>query len=275
VTAFANPGMRKITSCVLFAILALLPVQGYVYERSDRSGTYTYDRYGHKTYSHCFDRYARPEDNCRNYRRGYDGSRYDRDRYDRDRDYYSDLRGKVNVGKGVFREINGRDAELTCEFPRGSHLISNIVWERVGDRSYSRLRDRLGRKMEVEEIGDYGSVLIIRDWDERDTGVYRCVATRTYNPRGYSYRRTDYERKEIVYMEVEFYPDRRSYRSRNDYAGYNDYFSRDYYRDRDRQYYPNTIGWFRTAAAQTLGDKVVVDENVEEEKTSKEKNNDN
>ena len=65
-------------------------------------------------------------------------------RYDRDDDYYDNLRGKVNVGKGqltlnivpkaqssipgVFREVNGRDAELTCEFPRGSHLISNIVW---------------------------------------------------------------------------------------------------------------------------------------------------
>ena len=91
--------------------------------------------------------------------------------YDRDGDYYNNLRGKVNVGKGeltlnivqkapslnpgVFREVNGRDAELTCEFPRGSHLISNIVWERVGERnSYSRssnLRDSLGRRMEVRE----------------------------------------------------------------------------------------------------------------------------
>ena len=102
--------------------------------------------------------------------------------------------------------INGRDAELTCEFPRGSHLISNIVWERVGDRNYysrsvssmrisfcvfndvvrsSSLRDSLGRRMEVkfyfnkkksivelfllqvERIGDFGSVLIVRDWNER------------------------------------------------------------------------------------------------------------
>ena len=94
-------------------------------------------------------------------------------RYDRDGDYYDNLRGKVNVGKGqltlnidpkatsliagVFREINGRDAELTCEFPRGSHLVSNIVWERVGERnSYTRssnLRDSLGRRMEVRERG--------------------------------------------------------------------------------------------------------------------------
>ena len=58
---------------------------------------------------------------------------------------------------GVFREIHGRDAELICEFPRGSHLISNIVWERVGERnSYTRssnLRDSLGRRMEVRERG--------------------------------------------------------------------------------------------------------------------------
>ena len=91
--------------------------------------------------------------------------------YDRDDDYYNNLRGKVNVGKGeltlnivpnaqssiqgVFREVNGRDAELTCEFPCGSHLVSNIEWERVGDRNYntrsSNLRDSLGRRMEVRE----------------------------------------------------------------------------------------------------------------------------
>ena len=92
-------------------------------------------------------------------------------RYDRDGDYYDNLRGKVNVGNGeltlnifpksqsltpgVFREVNGHDAELTCEFPRGSHLVSNIEWERVGDRNYStrssNLRDSLGRRMEVRE----------------------------------------------------------------------------------------------------------------------------
>ena len=60
---------------------------------------------------------------------------------------------------GNYREINGRDAELTCEFPRGSHLISNIVWERVGDKDHynrgvatsSSLRDYLGRRMQVRQ----------------------------------------------------------------------------------------------------------------------------
>ena len=38
---------------------------------------------------------------------------------------------------GTFRILsNGRDAELSCEFPRGSHLISNVVWDRV-DRGRS------------------------------------------------------------------------------------------------------------------------------------------
>ena len=39
---------------------------------------------------------------------------------------------------GQARLINGgRDAELTCEFPVGSHIISNIIWER-SDRLRSR-----------------------------------------------------------------------------------------------------------------------------------------
>jgi hypothetical protein len=31
--------------------------------------------------------------------------------------------------------VYGRDAELTCEFPIGSQIISNIIWEKDGDRS--------------------------------------------------------------------------------------------------------------------------------------------
>ena len=76
-----------------------------------------------------------------------------------------------NFIKGSFRVINGRDAELICEFPRGQHLISNIVWEKVDNRTPTAtagrwnsfansflnpgsfrsrsLRDYLGRRMEV------------------------------------------------------------------------------------------------------------------------------
>merc|ERR1711872_578537 len=106
----------------------------YDSDRSDAYGRYNYDSYGRKRYSHCYDRDANPGDLCLNYRPGSDRySRYDRyNRYDRDGDYYQNLRGKVNVGRGNYREINGRDAELTCEFPRGSHLISNIVWRGWG-----------------------------------------------------------------------------------------------------------------------------------------------
>merc|ERR1711892_1427199 len=262
------------------------------------ANSYTYnDRYG-KTYSHCYDRDALPRDNCRNYRAGADRYRgyqdqynrpstsSDRDRYnsdrprddsvydrdDRDGDYYNNLRGKVNVGKGVFREINGRDGELTCEFPRGSHLISNIVWERVGDRGYSssrssNLRDYLGRRMEVERIGDFGSILIIRDWDQRDTGIYRCLATRSYES-SYSYR-SAYGRKETIYMEIDFTPRGRSYGgSRNEYSGY--FSSRDDYRSR-----PNSnrdYGWFRSGV-KASEDKIVIEpkgEKIEKESKSQE-----
>eukprot|EP00090_Calanus_glacialis_P007854 TRINITY_DN1627_c0_g1_i14.p1 TRINITY_DN1627_c0_g1~~TRINITY_DN1627_c0_g1_i14.p1 ORF type:complete len:295 (-),score=59.09 TRINITY_DN1627_c0_g1_i14:138-1022(-) len=274
---------------VFMVVLTVISTaSGYVYDRSgtadksDSYGTYSYDRYGYKSYSRCYDRDANARDNCRNYRagadrfRGYEdrynrpsasSDRYNNDRtrdqqtYDRDGDYYDNLRGKVNVGKGVFREINGRDAELTCEFPRGSHLVSNIVWERVGERdSYTRssnLRDSLGRRMEVERIGDFGSVLIIRDWDERDTGIYRCLATRSYDS-SYNYR-SSYGRKETIYMEIDFIPRGRSYGSRNEYSGYSS--ARDDYRD--RPYSSRDYGWFRTSGVKASEDTIVTDPNLE------------
>jgi len=264
-------GMLLKVSMVLSVIST---AYSYVYDRRDQDsyGTYSYDRFGYKTYTLCYDRDANPRDGCRNYRPGSDLHYQDRyNRYDRDGDYYRNLRGKVNVGKGVYREINGRDAELTCEFPRGSHLISNIVWERVGDRDYytrdTSLRNTLGRRMEVEKIGSYGSVLIIRDWDERDKGIYRCFATRSYDSH-YNYR-SSYARKESVYMEVDFLPRGRSYggRGRGDYSGY---FSsnrdRDYYRD--RPYSSRDYGWYRSGV-KTSDDTIVIEPKKEEKKDAK------
>merc|ERR1711892_258653 len=243
-------------------------------EKQDSYGTYSYDRYGYKVYSRCYERDARARDQCRNYRAGSDHNRgYDDryNRYDRDGDYYNGLRGKVNVGKGVFRVINERDAELTCEFPRGSHFISNIVWDRVGDRNYysrsNSLRDSLGRRMEVERIGDFGSVLIIRDWDERDTGIYRCLATRSYSS-SYSYR-SSYGRKETVYMEIDFNSRDRSYGSRNEYSGYSSSRDDRYRPSRDYGYRPSS--WWRTSAAKASEDTVVVDTNLKEEREVKDK----
>jgi len=249
----------------------------YDRDQSDAYGRYNFDSYGRKRYSYCYDRDANPRDLCLNYRAGADRySSYDRyNRYDRDGDYYHNLRGKVNVGRGNYREINGRDAELTCEFPRGSHLISNIVWERVGDKDHynrgvatsSSLRDYLGRRMQVERIGDYGSVLIIRDWDQRDTGIYRCFATRSYDS-GYNYR-AGYGRKEAIYMEVDFLPRARTSGSRR---GYSDYFSsnRDYYY-RDRPYNSRDYGWYRSGV-KSEGDTIVIDEKaVKTEKDAKTK----
>ena len=46
----------------------------------------------------------------------------------------------VTSSSGRSRVINGgQDAELICEFPVGSHIISNIIWER-DDRLRSRAR---------------------------------------------------------------------------------------------------------------------------------------
>jgi len=112
------------------------------------------NKYGDREYTYCFDSYARPLDGCRG-DGGYDRyDRYDRyyDRYDRyDQRYRNydvyDTKPGAYVGKGRYIE-NGRDAELTCEFPRGTHIISNIVWERVRDNDYrySTLSDWLGTR---------------------------------------------------------------------------------------------------------------------------------
>jgi len=278
---------------VSIAVLVLLPTaNSYVYDRSgtsnirdhqDSYGTYYLDR-GYKVYTRCYQRDSLTRDQCRrkDYRRGTDyyrdrDYRYDRPQpslttsntdkasrdqtYDRDGDYYNNLRGKVNVGRGSFRVINGRDAELICEFPRGQHLISNIVWEKVDNRdsySYSRtrsLRDYLGRRMEVETVGDYGSVLIIRDWEERDTGIYRCLATRSYSS-GYRYS-SSYGRKETIYMETNFDP--RS--GRNEYSGY---FSR------DSGYSPSS--YWRTSGVKASEDTIVTDTKLEKSGKGTDKN---
>merc|ERR1719431_1290745 len=185
--------------------------------RTDLYGTYYYDSRGYKIYSSCRNRQTYTQHQCRSYSLGrYDYDRYNRDHYssyERDGDYYNNLRGKVNVGDGSYRIINGgRDAELTCEFPLGSSIISNIVWTRVHDRDYYRdrynsLSHWFGRRMRVEKIGNYGSALTIRDYEERDGGIYRCEATRSYDSyRGsYGYRGS-YDRSEEIYMEVEFRP---------------------------------------------------------------------
>ena len=49
------------------------------------------------------------------------------------------------IPSGEVRIINGgADAELRCEFPVGSHIISNIIWER-DDRLRSRSYNRYNR----------------------------------------------------------------------------------------------------------------------------------
>lgn len=255
-------------------ILAVNAYSSY-YDRSDTYGVYHYNSYGEKTYSRCYDRYSRTRDLCRS--SSYGRGRYDSyDRYDNSYGR-SDYDAGVRLGRGTSRILsNNRDAELTCEFPRGSHLISNVVWERV-DRGrsgyYNNYRSNkrynavpstesrsslahLGHRSTVRSLGDYGSILTIRDYDSRDdAGTYRCTATRSY--RGYS----SYSgRRETVYMEVEFNPRYEdSYYGRNNY---DDYFNRRYnsYDRNDRPY-----GY---AYAKTSEDTAVID-NAVDEKSSK------
>merc|ERR1719350_2259007 len=185
-----------------------------------------------------------------------------RGRFDRDRNQGA----STKIGSGTFR-LRGRDAVLTCDFPRGSNIVSNLVWERVGARGYgygrSSLRDWLGRRMRVRSIGDHGSELIIEDYTERDAGIYRCVGTRSYDSYGstygsrpsygstygsrssYGYSRGGYGRTETVYMEVQFDP--------RD-GGYSGAFGGDYY---------------RLAAVTASEDKIVPDNNLDGEKNEK------
>jgi len=247
----------------------------YNRDQTDRYGTYHYDRLGYRVYSRCQDSYSKPRDQCRDYRgRGDYG--YGSSSYDSYNSRYGYGERKVNVGRGTFRIMTGRrDAELTCEFPRGSHLVSNIVWERVRDNNYgssryNSLRGYLGRRMEVERIGDHGSALIIRDFEDRDSGIYRCVGTRSYDDYGSSYsssygssngRYNSYGRgsgrTESVYMEVEFYPE----------SGYSGAFN-------GRDYYPSSSGYrpsygYRTAGVTSSEDTIVPDKMTDEDKAKK------
>ena len=45
---------------------------------------------------------------------------------------------------GRFREY-GADVELICEFPRGTNIVSNIVWERVPSSPGDRLVNSAGK----------------------------------------------------------------------------------------------------------------------------------
>ncbi|XP_023319999.1 uncharacterized protein LOC111695068 isoform X2 [Eurytemora carolleeae] len=251
-------------------------------QEADSFGRYDYDRYGYRVYRYCFDRYARPENQCKSgYGRGvgYPSSYYNDpyiNRYDdfsgrnnantgtgtgfRDNDYYGSTgsRNGVYAGKGRFREY-GADVELICEFPRGTNIVSNIVWERVpsspGDRRYPVYQqDWMGSRMQVRRIGDYGSKLIINGWDERDRGEYRCTASRSST--GYS-RYSD-----TVYMVVDFYPPGYG-PGYSDYSRYNNYdshFSRD-------SYYPN----YRSLLLTATKEKIVSEDEHEKdiEKTRK------
>jgi len=203
-------------------------------DQSDTFGRFFYNRYDEREYTYCFERRASIADDCRVLNDRYDNGRYDSyDRYSvssryRDDNYYDSSTAGVYVGKGRFREY-GRDAELTCEFPRGQQIISNIVWERAGDSNYrySTRVDRLGNHMKVQAIGNYGSKLIIKDWRNSDRGEYHCVASRS------SSRYSGYRATETVYMVTDFSPYASGYDGygRNNYNNYDSYFNSrsDYY----------------------------------------------
>jgi len=195
------------------------PHSDYDRYRSDLYGEYSYDRSGYKIYRRCYNRRTYPRDNCKERRDTW-----------RPNTNTGAQRG-INVGRGRFR-VFGRDAELTCEFPRGNHIVSNVIWERVRDRYYSHrytdLRDWLGNRMQIRRLRDYGTTLVIRNWSDRDAGVYRCIATREHDAYGHNY---GYRPTETIYMEVDFFPHQdRGYR-------YDDHFNDDRYRGND--YYPS------------------------------------
>jgi len=268
--------------------------------RTDSYGTFHYDQFGYRTYTRCREAHLRAQDQCRDRGRGRDyGNTYNS--YDRYDDRYNG-RGKVNVGSGTFR-LRGRDAVLTCDFPRGSNIVSNLVWERVADRSYGSrrsqngyrrsgsLRDSLGRRMRVRSIGDFGSELVIEDYTERDAGIYRCVGTRSYDSYGSSsYGSTYGSRASYGSSYGSYRPSYGStYGSRPSYGysrgGYGrtetvymevqfaprdgDYsgaFGGDYYPDNS---YRDDYG-YRVAAVTSSEDKIVADNKLGGEEKSKE-----
>jgi len=262
--------------------------------RTDEYGTYYYDREGYRIYTVCRSRSALPRDQCRysGYGRDIYSSSRPYDSYGRYDDYYYGSRGKVNVGSGRFEGIRnegmqngdsrkigkgtfrvysgGRDAALRCEFPRGSHIVSNIVWEKAGDSrfGYNRYNSNSLRGMRVRSLGSFGSELVIEDFRDRDFGVYRCIGTRKYDnylgrpSYGSSYGR-GYDRTESVYMEVQFYPEGRGYTGGFD--GRDNYYPRDDYW--------SGFGGYRAAALSTSEDKIVAKNDEREVSKEREEKN--
>jgi hypothetical protein len=143
----------------------------------------------------------------------------------------------------------------TTALTQGRYTVLNVLnYVFLRSNRYNSLRNN--RKMEVVRIGDYGSNLVIQDFDirrcvrslhnltpPRDTGIYRCLGTRSHDRYGSSsssyrpaYSRS-YGRTETVFMEVEFYPDERETGYNGGAStGYNGVFS-------GRDYYPGGSYW--------------------------------
>jgi len=209
----------------------------------DSYGRYFYDRYGNREYTSCFDYSARTVDACR--LRTYSNDPYDRSYSSYDNNYRtidryaeSDDQDGIYLGKGEF-QVYGRDVEMVCEFPYSTNIVSAITWQKLQqDYGYSAVKRwnevyDYNNRMQVTSDDVNKSKLLIRDWDQRDEGVYRCVGSRAGS---------NYRYKESVYMEVEFSPDQSGSSGYRQYNTFDDVFegrvvnpSRPYY----SSYYPN------------------------------------
>jgi hypothetical protein len=96
------------------------------------------------------------------------------------------------LGRGAFGIIDGRDAELVCNFNHPQHqIVSNVAWVRVEgpysfphfdcqhhrhECKYHYINQQQDFRFRVISSGQT-STLRIYDYARIDFGVYRCAAT--------------------------------------------------------------------------------------------------
>ncbi|BET02776.1 Hypothetical protein NTJ_15594 [Nesidiocoris tenuis] len=115
---------------------------------------------------------------------------------------------RIRVGHGRYR-MSLQGAELLCDFPSTSVLVSNVVWERAdlgALRDLDQLYKSLGQsRAYAVTTRPNGSTLTLANVSPVDQGLYRCMATAMDPSTNAMF---------TLFQDIPFYPDFGAYRSR-------------------------------------------------------------
>uniref|UniRef100_T1HLR5 Uncharacterized protein n=1 Tax=Rhodnius prolixus TaxID=13249 RepID=T1HLR5_RHOPR len=107
---------------------------------------------------------------------------------------------RFRLGKGRFR-VTHKGADIDCEFPPSTLILSNINWERAdlgANGNLDIMYKTLGESREFAVIGrPKGSTLHFFGHSPLDRGLYRCMATALDPIAG---------RTVTVFQDVPFFP---------------------------------------------------------------------